>query len=448
MPRAAPVRAGRYVLHGLLGAGGMATVHLAKLEGPGRFARVVAVKRLHPHLAEQQGFAAHFLDEARLPSSIRHANVVQTLDVVVESNDCLIVMEYVAGETLSRLLQVACKKEDPPPAPIIVAVISGVLHGLHAAHQTRTRQGEQLGLVHRDVSPQNILVGADGVARIMDFGIAKAVGQDSVTPGERVRGKISYMAPEQVRAGTLTPRTDVFATAVVLWEALLGRRLFLDTTDAATLQNVLSMPVEPPSAFVPGLPATLDRVVLRGLERDPNRRFASAREMADALEETLPLASPTEVGAWVEELAHDALAARAAMVEEVEQWTGSPDSSSDPAASPSTGPLTGSRPPLLRSRWLILVGAGLLLLVPGLMFGLSHRASSSTPLSPTAEPSAVEEPPTEPATQAQMPPTSSPATSHPMRTPLKARAPSASARCSPPYVYDSAGHKVYKPECF
>src|ERR1700722_2616548 len=229
-----PTRVGQYVLHGLLGAGGMATVHLGRLEGVGGFARAVAIKRLHSYLASDRKLAARFLDEARLPTRIRHTNVVQTIDVVVEGEDYLVVMEYVPGETLSRLLQVACKAEDPPPVHIVSSIMSGVLHGLHAAHQAKTEHGKPLCIVHRDVSPQNIIVGPDGIARILDFGIAKAAGQSSLTTGDQIKGKLSYMAPEQLgarapagvdasgRGGTV--RTDVFAAAIVLWGALVGRR--------------------------------------------------------------------------------------------------------------------------------------------------------------------------------------------------------------------------------
>src|SRR5262245_51026591 len=168
---------GRYALHGELASGGMATVHLGRLLGPVGFSRTVAIKRLHAQYAQDPEFVSMFLDEARLAARIRHPNVVPTLDVVATSGELFLVMEYVPGESLSRLARAARDRMERMPPRIVSAIMSGVLHGLHAAHEAKSERGEPLGIVHRDVSPQNVLVGTDGVARVLDFGVAKAAGR-------------------------------------------------------------------------------------------------------------------------------------------------------------------------------------------------------------------------------------------------------------------------------
>ena len=309
---------GRYLLHGKIASGGMAAVHLGRLVGPVGFSRTVAIKRMHPHLTEDPEFVSMFLDEARLAARVRHPNVVATLDVVAKGGELFLVMDYVQGETLARLLSATAKQQQRMPLPVVATILSGVLHGLHAAHEAKDEQGQPLGIVHRDVSPQNVIVGVDGVPRVLDFGVAKAVGRLQTTREGQLKGKLSYMAPEQIRGHEATRRTDVYAASVVLWEALAGRRLFRDDNEGAVLQKVLEGAVDPPSKHNPGVPQTLDSIALRGLARDPLDRFATAREMASAIETAASLAIPSVVGAWVEEVAAIAIAAQAARIVEIE----------------------------------------------------------------------------------------------------------------------------------
>jgi eukaryotic-like serine/threonine-protein kinase len=309
---------GRYTLHDKIAAGGMATIHAGRLVGPVGFARTVAIKRLRSHFAEEPEFVAMFLDEARLAARIRHPNVVPTLDVVAVEGELLLVMEYVQGESLSRLLRAAGEKNVRPPPEIVVSIMTGVLHGLHAAHEARDESGEPLGVVHRDVSPQNILVGVDGVARVLDFGVAKAAGRLQTTRDGQIKGKLSYMAPEQVLSRPVDRRTDVYGASAVLWEALTGKRLFIGDNDGATLHNVLQGVVEPPSAHAPGLPPVLDSLTLRGLSRDPEGRFATAREMARALETAVAPVVASAISDWVESMAKDELEQRSRVIEAVE----------------------------------------------------------------------------------------------------------------------------------
>jgi len=222
----------------------------------------------------------------------------------------------------------------------------GALHGLHAAHEAKNERGKSLGIVHRDVSPQNVLVGADGVARVLDFGVAKAAGRLQTTRKGQLKGKLAYMAPEQI-TGMVTRRTDVYAAAVVLWEALTARRLFGGSHEGQILDSILKGTVKPPSHYAPRLPTGLDEVVLRGLRRNIGERYATAREFAISLERCTGIASPTEISEWVEEIAHETLAQRADRVAEVESNSsvdfitpnvGSTEESSPfPAASNSAG---------------------------------------------------------------------------------------------------------------
>jgi len=313
-----PRTVGRYVLYGELASGGMATVHFGRLSGPVGFSRTVAIKRLHPHFAKDPEFVTMFLDEARLCGRIRHPNVVPTLDVVTVQGEIFIVMEYVAGEALSKLMRSAGQKNILMPPKVAATIMSSVLHGLHAAHMTKDEHGGELGIVHRDVSPQNILVGADGTARVLDFGVAKAAGRLQTTRDGQVKGKIAYMPPEQLSGAAVTRQVDVYAAGVVLWEMLTGRRLFDGETEAIVLARAIEGTVDPPSSHNAFLEPAVDGIVLRGLARDPEMRYTTAREMALAIEQTIGLASPSEVGEWVEMVCGDELLRRAQTISAIE----------------------------------------------------------------------------------------------------------------------------------
>jgi serine/threonine protein kinase len=503
----APRMLGRYALYEKIASGGMASVHLGRLLGPVGFARTVAIKRMHPQFAEDPEFVSMFLDEARLAARIRHPNVVPTLDVVSLDGELVLVMEFVQGESLARLIRASGLRSERIPPPIVAAIMVGVLQGLHAAHEATSDQGEPLGIVHRDVSPHNVLVGIDGVARVLDFGVAKAAGRAQTTREGQLKGKLAYMAPEQVR-GSVTRVTDVYAASVVLWEALTGKRLFHGDNEAQVLDRLLRGNDVPPSAHVPGLPPALDAVTMRGLDVDPARRFPTAREMARALEEVLPLASSSKIGDWVEAAAKETLDARSVRIASIES-----DSSMRAVADPTGGqprlsrpgaveafPVTddvlvtqassltqlssgsisspGGRPPHARSpsrtMWLAAAGAGGgLLLVVLLVLAVAHRGgdvasptfastASSSPVAPSSQTvsAAVSRPPASaepvaapaPAPAISPPPVQTapaPVISAPPRpspaAPAK-RAPAAAA-CNPPWYFDGRGVRVFKPEC-
>jgi serine/threonine-protein kinase len=329
---------GRYALYGEIAAGGMATVHLARLLGPVGFSRTVAIKRLHPHLAKDPEFVAMFLEEARLAARVRHPNVVSTLDVVSEDGELFLVMEYVAGESLSRLVRKAREKGDLVPPRYVVAIMSGALEGLHSAHEAKSEKGQPLGLVHRDVSPQNVHVGVDGVPRLLDFGIAKATNRVQETRTDQIKGKIAYMSPEQLAKGNVDRRADVYAASVVLWEALTGERLFKADDVPSLVYAIINEEIPLPSSVARELPPGLDEVVMKGLAREADDRWSSAREMAAALEAVIAPAPAREIGEWVHSIAGDALDWRQELVHRVESDTSSslpPPMRLDSPASPT-----------------------------------------------------------------------------------------------------------------
>jgi eukaryotic-like serine/threonine-protein kinase len=314
---------GRYAIYDEIASGGMATVHFGCSLGAASFSRLVAIKRLHAHLAREHEFVTMFLDEARVAARIRHPNVAPTLDVVATDREIFLVMEYVHGESLSRLLAAMRARRVAMPLPVAAAVIMGLLGGLHAAHEATDERGVSLQIVHRDVSPQNLIVGADGVARIVDFGVAKAVGRLQQTQTGEIKGKFGYMAPEQVNGAQVTRAADIYAAGVLLWETLTGTPLFTADSDVALAAQVLLGKVSPPSHRMQGVPAVLDDIVMCALERDPARRFATARDMARAIETTVPVANASHVAAWVEDLAAPVLRRREQRLSEIESdWAG------------------------------------------------------------------------------------------------------------------------------
>jgi serine/threonine-protein kinase len=321
-----PGTVGRYALFEAIASGGMATVHLGRLMGPVGFSRTVAIKRLHQNFSADPEFVTMFLDEARLAARIRHPNVVPTLDVVAENGEVLLVMEYIAGATLSALLRAGGQGAGAVALPIIVDTVVSMLHGLHAAHEATNERGEPLHIVHRDVSPQNVLVGVDGVARVLDFGVAKAMGQSHQTRAGQIKGKLRYMPPEQLRGGDIDRRVDIYAAGVVLWKAITGRRLVNGGNDGEVIYQIMEGVAARPSTHRPEVPARLDEIVLRALSKDPARRFETARAMALALEGTIEPVTRSTVASWVLQCAGDDIRHRSEQVLAIERAPPSVDS--------------------------------------------------------------------------------------------------------------------------
>ena len=263
----------------------MATVHLGRQKGAVGFSRVVAIKRLHPQFAKDPDFTSMFLDEARLAARIRHPNVVPTLDVVAMTGELFLVMEYVHGVSLQRIGRRARELGEQVPVDVACGIAVGALRGLQAAHEATSQKGESLDIVHRDVSPQNIMVGVDGLTRVLDFGVAKASWRVQTTRQGQVKGKVSYMAPEQVMGGKVGPWTDVHALGIVLWEVLTGQRLFPVSEEHGLLARFTQeVEVAPPSALNPEVPPELDAVVLQALAQSAEQRQPTAQLMADQIE--------------------------------------------------------------------------------------------------------------------------------------------------------------------
>jgi len=471
----APRVVGRYSLFGEIASGGMATVCFGRATGEHGFVRTVAVKCLHASLAKERDFVDMFVDEARLASRIQHPNVVQTLDVVeTDDGQILVVMEYLPGESLSRLHREARKRGQRIPIEIACAIVGATLEGLHAAHEAKSDKGEPLGIVHRDVSPQNVLVGVDGVPRVLDFGIAKAAGRLHQTRDGKVKGKLAYMSPEQMRGEGVDRRTDVYAAGVVLWELLTGKGLFHAEDDRATYAKVMAGAKEAPSALVPAVSRALDSIVMKALERDPARRWKDAREMSAALEDAAGVVSARRLGEWTRSVAEAALARRAEEVRAIESETA--DSRSPPPARASgrgslaSVPAEASTVPKVHVtaagsgaselRLTVLVAAGAFVVAGGiaLAIGLSRlpkraavpeasaaaaRGAPSTP-APVQVPSATNGPEVAPPPSTAPVPTapSASVSAKPRAVPRKVDAP-----CNPPWTIGPDGIKRFKPGC-
>jgi len=269
---------GGYELLGKLGHGGMATLYVARRSGAEAFSRHVAFKVVHPHLVSDERFVRMFKDEARMMARVNHPNVVRVDELGEHEDTHFLVMEYVHGCSLSEFLRELDERRLRMSVDVAVHIAAKVAEGIHAAHETRDEHGEQMGLVHRDISPQNILLAAAGHVKLIDFGVAKARGRLQQTGTLTLKGKVAYMAPEQASARPVDRRVDIYALGIVLWEMLTMRRRFAGTNDFAILDQVRRPTYEPPSRHASGIPHALDEVLESALSADPDGRPATALE--------------------------------------------------------------------------------------------------------------------------------------------------------------------------
>jgi serine/threonine-protein kinase len=398
------VRVGRYHLYGEFATGGMATVHFGKLFGDGGFQRIVAIKVPHTPFVRDPQARAMILDEARIVAAIHSPNVVATLEVLEENGTIHQVMEYADGPSLAELL----KREPAVPLPIALAIVQGMLEGLHAAHEVKDASGRNLDVVHRDVSPQNVVVAADGTPKLLDFGIASALGKLHLTQPGEVRGKVSYMAPEQVQAQPLDRRVDVYAAGVVLFQLVTGELPFTGDDFAATaLLHVLG-PVPDVAARRPDVPIGVREVIERALAKERRDRFATARAMAEALAATeVAPASKAQVAEWVQDVAADFFAERARALAAL---PAAPDP--EPAA-PAVAPTVEAEvtPPRTKmGRVSIAIGAVLLGggAVGVLLFALGRDGAAPPPPTPATASAPLADAPPPSAPLADAPPPSAP----------------------------------------
>lgn len=398
-----------------IGKGGMASVYLARRADDDRS---YAIKILHPHLAEQTEYVDMLMDEARIATRIAHANVVPTVEIGRDGDLYYLVMEYVEGVALDRLLR-RCPDERRPE--LIVPLAIDALHGLHAAHELCDELGRSLELVHRDVTPGNLLVGADGSARITDFGVARARARITKTNPGIVKGKAGYVAPEVILGRDVDGRADVFSMGVLLWNALTGETLFDREDLASSLTSLLRAEIPPPSTVGLEPSPLFDGPILTALARDPEHRHASALEMADALADALLLypqpAGRRDVGVWVTDTIGPTLERRRQFLRRDAKAAWDPDaveplSSSAVVRKDPTGRVVSAipelpandseRPPApATKRWpkivmAVLVGALALAAAGGFGAWLATRGADPAPAAPP-EPAAVDEPAPAPA---------------------------------------------------
>ncbi len=275
---------GRYQLLKKIASGGMGQVLLAK-KGQDDFEKLVVLKRILPHLVEDEEFFTMFRDEARITMRLDHPNIARINEFGVEGGVHFIEMEYVAGEDVRRIEKRAASVGKGIPIGVILKIIADAAAGLDFAHKARDARGVPLGLVHRDVSPQNVLIGFDGSVKLIDFGVAKAAGRSQHTATGILKGKFPYMSPEQAQGEELDCRSDVFALGIVLWEQLTGRRLFKGENDLATQRLVRACQVPAPSSVEPSVPEGLDPITLKALSKEPSERYQDAAELRNALED-------------------------------------------------------------------------------------------------------------------------------------------------------------------
>src|SRR5580704_1579219 len=280
----APKKVGRYEVISHLATGGMAQIYLARQSGLGAFERHVVLKTILRERATDERFVTMFLDEAKLAATLNHQNVAQVYEVDQADGAYFMAMEYVHGENARAILEATLRRGWTIPLELAIMIISGAAAGLHHAHERRGKQGQPLNIVHRDISPANIMVGFDGSVKVLDFGIAKAEERATKTVGGMIKGKYGYMSPEQCKGKPIDRRSDIFALGICLYEMTTLRRAFKGNDDFETMKRIVSGDVMLPSVAVQGYPRELEAIVLTAMANDPNARFQTAQEMIEALD--------------------------------------------------------------------------------------------------------------------------------------------------------------------
>jgi serine/threonine protein kinase len=281
-----PIQFGKYILFELIGRGGMAEVYKARIQGPAGFERTFVVKRILPHLSSDPTFIRMFVEEAKLSARLAHPNIVHIFELGAVEGEYFISMEYIRGHDLSETMRAIWKTMGPPRPELVAYIGREACRGLAYAHGLTDDDGQPLGMVHRDVSPSNVMLSYEGAVKLLDFGIAKALGDaPETTKNGTMKGKYAYMAPEQTEGENVDNRSDIFSCGIVLHEVLTGRRLFKGANDVQTIERVRRCEVPRPSLQNPAVPPALDAIVLKALARNPADRWADAADMANALDD-------------------------------------------------------------------------------------------------------------------------------------------------------------------
>jgi len=281
-----PIQFGKYSLFELIGRGGMAEVYKGRIQGPAGFERTFVVKRILPHLSDDTTFIKMFVEEAKLSARLAHPNIVHIFELGAVDGEYFISMEYIRGHDLSETMRAIWKTMGPPRPEMVAYIGREACRGLSYAHGLTDENGRLLGMVHRDVSPSNVMLSYEGAVKLLDFGIAKALGDaPEITKSGTMKGKYAYMAPEQTEGDHVDNRSDIFACGIVLHEVLTGRRLFKGANDVQTIERVRRCEVPPPSLQNPAVPPELDAIILKALQRNPANRWADAADMANALDD-------------------------------------------------------------------------------------------------------------------------------------------------------------------
>ena len=368
-------RFGRYRLLYRFAAGGMASLYLARLSGTDGFEKIVAIKVMHGHLSRDRELAQMFVDEARLASRISHPNVVQILELGRFGGSHFIAMEYVDGESVLELL-----RRTRPTFEVAAHIVAEAAAGLHAAHELRDDAGRPLEVVHRDVSPDNILLSFDGAVKLTDFGVARARDRLCCTTARTIKGKLSYMSPEQASGAPIDRRSDIFSLGVVLYELTVGRRLFRRDGEAETLRAVERCAIPRPTEQVRDYPRALERILFGALQRDPARRLPTARALQEALEGFVHRAgrpvTRAALGEMLSRLFADRIERRRRARRRLAQSSGCAVPDLDPATNSSAGlpaiSIVLERDPS-PPRWWLRTSALLAALTVGCLAGMLYR---------------------------------------------------------------------------
>ncbi|RJS25779.1 protein kinase [Corallococcus sp. H22C18031201] len=286
-PKRQPIPFGKYLLLDRVNIGGMAEVWRGKQFGASGFERLVAIKRILPNIAEDEEFISMFIDEAKISVQLTHANIAQIYELGQIATSYFISMEYIPGKDMRAIFDRCRKKGEPAPVPLVAFCVAKMCEGLDYAHRKKDGMGRDLNIVHRDISPQNVLISFEGEVKVIDFGIAKAAGKATKTQAGILKGKFGYMSPEQIRGLPLDRRSDVFAIGVCLYEMLTGERLFVGESDFSVLEKVRKAEVAPPSTYNRRIPEALERIVLKSLAKDVDERYQYASELGDDLQRFL-----------------------------------------------------------------------------------------------------------------------------------------------------------------